>query len=93
MVEAQVNTLYMVAIFLTMTVASFSVGFTLGGYNESSFVVNSLKGWQDSTTTLINATGVFGMMIGALFCDKVVPYGRLRAALAANTIIIIGVIP
>jgi hypothetical protein len=83
----------MIAIFLTMTVACIPAGITLGGYNESSLVITTLKKWSPSTTTVINASGVLCLMLGSLFCDKVLPYGRLRAALVANTIIIVGIIP
>jgi MFS family permease len=36
---------------------------------------------------------VLGLTLGALFCDKIIPYGRFNAAIFANIIIVISIVP
>ena len=89
----QVNTAYMVAIFSTMLIAVFSIGFTLGGYNSAGILAETKMSWNHTYTILITAVGVLGMMMGSLLCDKLIPYGRYRASFIANSLIALSVIP
>lgn len=93
MESEKVNTPFMIAIFLTTTVANFASGFALAGYNISAKVIQKQNKWETSTTTLITSAGILGMMLGSLLADKIIPFGRLKAAILANLLVAISVIP
>lgn len=83
----------MVAIFMTGLIGSFSVGFTLGGYNTAGIVVEAQKDWEHIYTVLITSSSVLGLMMGSLLCDKFLKYGRMKTAQLANALIIVSVVP
>lgn len=89
----KINTGYMLAIFVTMTMTNFIGGFACGGYNMAGNILEQKMGWEKVDSVVITASGIFGLMIGSLFCEKILYVGRLKAALLANGLVIIATIP
>lgn len=83
----------MLAIFITMTMANLIGGFACGGYNMAGSIVELKMGCQNFDSVIITASGILGLMIGSLTCEKVLFIGRLKAALLANGLVIIATIP
>jgi MFS family permease len=50
-------------------------------------------GWQKIDSVVITASGIVGMMLGSLLCEKILHIGRLKAALVANLLVIISTVP
>lgn len=83
----------LVATFLTSGVSNFSVGFALAGYNASGLVLEDEKPWNHINTVLITASGILGLMLGALLTEKLLFLGRFRTALLANLVVLLSVLP
>jgi len=51
------------------------------------------QSWSTIQVTIVTSCGIIGLMLGALFADKIIPIGRIRAMHLANLIMIISVVP
>jgi predicted MFS family arabinose efflux permease len=81
--------------FLTAVVATITVGFSLAGYNQVASVVTAqiLPKKGQLMISLINDASITGLGFGSFFANKIVQRGRLKSALFANFLIILGCIP
>ena len=89
----KVNTAYMILIYVTCFISNFGCGYTAGGYNQAGLFTEIKMEWTHTSTVMITSSGMFGMMLGSLLCEKFLSYGRLNSTLIANALIIFGSIP
>ena len=83
----------MVAIFFTSTTANLAQGFAQSGYNKAGMITEIKMQWDHNITVLITGATIFGLMLGSLLCNLILPYGRLKSALIANGLIIVATVP
>jgi MFS family permease len=69
------------------------VGFALAGYNASGILLEEKKPWEHIFTVIITAAGILGLLIGALVTSRIIEIGRWRAALLANSLVILSCVP
>ena len=91
--EVVVNNSYLVTTYITCFVTSFPVGFVLASFNQAGIIIETQKGWQHLYTVFITASGIFGLMLGSLLCDKFIAHGRIKTIYLANVIIVLACVP
>ena len=87
---------YLAGIYSVVTVGNLIGGFSLGDFNQVSFVVKTQLEWGDSADlkiTLINSFGVLGLMFGSLLAGQIVPIGRWKTIIFTNILSIVSSIP
>ncbi len=87
------NTSFLVGIFLASAVTNISSGFALASFNQSAKVVQIQTGWSDTSLVIITSLGIFGLMMGSLFADKMMTIGRINTIYLANFIIALACVP
>lgn len=90
-----VRTPFMVAIYVTSTIANLSVGFALAGYNAVGLITAAQKPWQPIYTVLVTSSGILGLALGSVLTDSLLKVfgSRFRLAIAANLLIMLSSVP
>lgn len=93
--EPKTKKLFFACCYITVMSATVNVGFALAGYNQASGVITLQR--ESSNTglqiSLVNDATIIGLGAGCLLASRIVKMGRLRTALLANFIVIIGCFP
>lgn len=91
--KAQLNNSFLFGVFTVSAITNFNCGFALASFNAAGIYISALQNWTSSQVTLVTSFSIIGLMFGALFADKIIPIGRIRAMHLCNVIMIISVVP
>lgn len=91
--KALLNNSFLFGVFAVSAVTNFNCGFALASFNASGILLQQQQKWTDLQVTITTSCGIFGLMVGALFADKILRIGRIRSIHLANIIMILSVVP
>lgn len=91
--KAFLNNSFLFGVFAVSAVTNLNCGFALASFNASGILLQKQQNWTELQITIITSLGIFGLMLGALFTDKILTIGRLKTMHLANLIMIVSVVP
>lgn len=68
-----------------------SCGFVLASYNTAGIIIEDHLAWNHIKTISITSSGILGLMLGSLLCEKFLVFGRVKSIYIANLIIVCSV--
>jgi MFS family permease len=87
------NNSFLFGVFAVSAVTNLNCGFALASFNASGILLQMQQNWTELQITITTSLGIFGLMLGALFTDKILPMGRLKTMHLANLIMIVSIVP
>ena len=94
MVDAKVNSCYLVWLVLVVSLTSAAFGIALVSTDELQHNYGLKMGWtsteREDNVTWLTVSSALGLMIGSLGSSSVVKIGRRRAILIASIVALVG---